>query len=67
MPPPTPQAIARHIEQAQAAGIDGFITSWWGPGTETDRNLVTLLDLAEERDFKVAIYFETLDNGIGRD
>jgi hypothetical protein len=61
------QAIARHIEQAQAAGIDGFITSWWGPGTETDRNLATLLDLAEERDFKVAIYFETLNNGIGRD
>jgi len=61
-----PQAIARHIEQAQAAGIDGFISSWWGPGTETDRNLVTLLNLAEERNFKVAIYFETLENGIGR-
>ena len=61
-----PQAIARHIEQAQSAGIDGFIVSWWGPGTETDRNLAILLDLAEERDFKVAIYFETLDNGIGR-
>jgi len=61
-----PQAIARHIEQAQSAGIDGFIVSWWGPGTETDRNLSILLDLAEERGFKVAIYFETLDNGIGR-
>lgn len=61
-----PQAIARHIEQAQSAGIDGFIASWWGPGTETDRNLAILLDLAEERDFKVAIYFETLDNGVGR-
>jgi len=62
-----PQAIARHIEQAKAAGIDGFISSWWGPGTETDRNLTTLLDQAEERNFKVAIYFETLDNGVGRD
>ena len=61
-----PQAIARQIEQAQAAGIDGFICSWWGPGTESDVNLTTLLDLAAERDFKVAIYFETLDNGIGR-
>jgi hypothetical protein len=61
-----PQAIARHIEQAKAAGIDGFISSWWGPGTETDRNLSTLLQLAEERNFKVAIYFETLVNGIGR-
>jgi hypothetical protein len=63
----SPQAITRHIEQAQAAGIDGFIVSWWGPGTQTDRNLVTLLDLAEERDFKVAIYFETLVNGIERE
>jgi hypothetical protein len=62
-----PQAITRHIEQAQAAGIDGFITSWWGPGTETDHNLVTLLDLADQRNFKVAIYFETLVGGIGRD
>ncbi len=62
-----PQAIAHQIEQAQASGIDGFIASWWGPGTQTDRNLITLLDLAEERDFKVAIYYETLDNGIGRE
>ncbi len=62
-----PQAIARHIEQAQAAGIDGFITSWWGPGTETDYNLITLLDLAEERNFIIAIYFETIDNGAARD
>jgi hypothetical protein len=61
-----PLTIARQIEQAQAAGIDGFVTSWWGPGTETDRNLVTMLDLAEERNFKIAIYFETLDDGIGR-
>lgn len=61
-----PNTIIQHIEQAQAAGIDGFITSWWGPGTETDQNLSILLDLAAERDFKVAIYFETLENGIGR-
>jgi len=54
------EAIARHIDQAQAAGIDGFISSWWGPGDYTDRNLRLLLDAAEERDFQVTIYFETM-------
>jgi len=58
-----PQAIARHIKLAQAAGIDGFISSWLGPGTETDRNLIALLDLAAENGFNVAIYFETLSHG----
>lgn len=37
-----PEAIARHIDQAQSAGIDGFISSWWGPGSYTDQNLATL-------------------------
>lgn len=53
-------AIARHIEQAQGAGIDGFISSWWGPGSATDQNLKTLLNLAQEKNFWVSIYFETL-------
>ena len=56
-----PEAIARHIEQAQSAGIDGFISSWWGPNSpDTDPNLQILLDLALESDFAVTIYFETL-------
>ena len=54
------QAISRHIEQAQSAGIDGFISSWWGPGDYTDQNLRLLLNLAAERNFSVTIYFETL-------
>jgi hypothetical protein len=58
-------AIDRHIEQAQSAGIDGFISSWWGPGSDTDRNLRMLLSIARERNFWVTIYFETLagENG----
>lgn len=55
-----PEAIARHIDQAQEAGIDGFISSWWGPDSDTDQNLVPLLDLAHERGFAVTVYFETL-------
>ena len=55
-----PQALARHIEQAQSAGIDGFIASWWGPGDQTDYNLKLLLDAAAMRGFAVTAYFETL-------
>lgn len=55
-----PAAIARHVEQAQSAGIDGFISSWWGPHDHTDRKLRTLLDIAQERGFLVTVYFETL-------
>ncbi|MEW5872548.1 MAG: endo-1,3-alpha-glucanase family glycosylhydrolase [Chloroflexota bacterium] len=58
------RAIARQIQQAQTAGIDGFISSWWGPGDYTDQNLAALLELAETSGFRVMIYFETLtDNG----
>ncbi len=56
----SPQAITRQIEEAQSAGIDGFIASWWGPGGNTDENLRTLLAIAQQKNFKVSIYFETL-------
>jgi hypothetical protein len=60
------ETIERHIRQAKEAGIDGFISSWWGPGSETDANLVTLLDVAQEESFLVAIYFETLNESGAR-
>lgn len=62
-----PNAIARQIDQAQSAGIDGFISSWWGPGDYTDQNLKMLLDLARDKGFTVAIYFETLKDAKPRD
>jgi hypothetical protein len=55
-----PQVISKQVEQAQGAGIDGFISSWWGPGSDTDHNLKKLLEIANEKNFKVSIYFETL-------
>ncbi len=61
------KAIARHIEEAQAAGIDGFISSWWGPGHYTDKNLKLLLEAARGNGFQVTIYFETLRSSGGRD
>ncbi len=54
--------MAQQIEQAQAAGIDAFVVSWYGPRTEnnqTETNLRALLDEAAARDFRIAIDFET--------
>ena len=55
-----PAAIARHVNQAKQAGVDGFLSSWWGPGSFTDRNLEPLLSLAAAESFKVMINFELL-------
>jgi len=58
-----PRALEEDVRQAQAAGIDGFCASWWGPGDYTDANLRRLLDIAATRGFSVTAYLETLGNG----
>ena len=57
-----PGIIEKHIQQAQSAGIDGFIVSWWGEGSYTDQNLGIILDIAQKYNFKITIYFETLED-----
>lgn len=61
--------MGRHIDQAKAAGIDGFLVAWYGPeGNQTEANLAALLEEAAARDFKVGILFETdspFINGVG--
>jgi hypothetical protein len=54
-----PGMIQKHIQEAQAAGIDGFIMSWYGNGDRTDRNLGQLLDLGARSGFRATIHFET--------
>lgn len=60
-----PDGIRQHIVWAKSAGIDGFLVEWCGigrPGDNDvlDHNLGTILDVADELDFKIAAYFDRL-------
>jgi hypothetical protein len=52
-----PAAIARHIQMAQAAGLNGFAMHWFAPGERTDQNFRTLLNQAAGSDFVVTLVF----------
>jgi Glycosyl hydrolase family 99 len=51
--------IQRHVQEAQAAGIDGFVMSWYGNGDRTDTNLRHLLDIGQKTGFTATVHFET--------
>jgi hypothetical protein len=57
-----PKIVAQHIEWAKAAGIDGFISSWWGIGTHEDRAMPILLaEAAKAGNFEISVYMEGAD------
>jgi hypothetical protein len=56
-----PAVIEWQIDQAKAAGITGFVVSWWGRGDWDkwhDESLAMLLECGERKNFKVSIYWE---------
>lgn len=61
-----PAVIEWQIDQAKAAGITGFVVSWWGLGDWDkwhDESLAMLLKCAEQKNFKVSIYWERAPGG----
>jgi hypothetical protein len=55
-----PADIERQMDQATSAGITGFISSWWGPGSGTDKNLPLILEAAKKKGFSIGIFLETM-------
>ena len=55
-----PAVIRAHILMAKSASIDGFICSWWGIGGIEDRAFKRMLDVAEELNFTVTVYYESV-------
>lgn len=53
-----PRIVATHVAQARYAGLNAFISSYWGPNTPTARRLPLLLDTAAHQGFHVAAYYE---------
>lgn len=54
-----PSVMGNDLQQASAAGIDGFVVSWYGNGGRTENNFNQLLTLARPVGFKATIDFET--------
>jgi len=55
-----PAVMARHVELAKRAGIDGFIVSWKSTPT-LNRRLEQLSRIASANRFKLALIYEGLD------
>jgi hypothetical protein len=53
-----PHVLATHVAQARYAGLDAFISSYWGSDTPTARRLPMLLDAAGQQGFHIAAYYE---------
>jgi len=54
------RVVRSHIRMAKAAGIDGFICSWWGIGSFEDAAFSRMLDVAAEEGFNLTIYYESV-------
>jgi hypothetical protein len=52
--------MRKHIREAKAAGINGFIVSWKSTDV-LNRRLAMLAEVAQQEDFKLAIIYQGLD------
>lgn len=54
----SPSIFASHVSMAKYAGLDAFISSWWGRGTPTATRLPLELNAARAQGFHIAPYYE---------
>jgi len=54
--------ILTHLKWAKDVGIDGFIVSWWGINSFSDKALKKILDATEKSglDIKITVYYESV-------
>lgn len=50
--------IRYHLKTAHAAGIQGFLCIWYGPGSTSDAQIPMLLEEAEKLGMRIAICYE---------
>ena len=54
-----PEVISQHYKWAKYAGIDFFITSYWGQGSSSDKTISQyMFDNPDRGDVKLAVFFE---------
>lgn len=54
-----PEVISQHYKWAKYAGIDFFVTSYWGKDTQTDKaTREYMFDNPDRGDIKLAVFFE---------
>jgi hypothetical protein len=53
-----PRVLATHVAQARYAGLDAFISSYWGRDSRTAHRLPLLLNAAGRQGLRVAAYYE---------
>jgi glycoprotein endo-alpha-1,2-mannosidase len=55
-----PAILDRQMALAQAAGITGFVGSWWGQGSFEDQGMPLLLQAAGRHGLAVSVYYERI-------
>lgn len=55
-----PMLVEREVKAARAAGITGFIASWWGQGSFEDRGMPLLLAATGTHNLAVSAYYEEI-------
>ena len=59
-----PRVLDTHVSEAKYAGLDAFISSYWGRSSPTARRLPLLLDAAGRHGFSITAYYEPESNTV---